>query len=191
MNSIAVKQKLIDRAQEGDTRAVGRLYDDLFPGIYGFARMRLPTVQDTEDIVSETFLTMVKQLPGFEWKHRGGFEAWVFRILRSKISNFYRANGSQTEQVEEARETRTNENSRIDVEGVVILGELRASLIDAIKSLQPRQEEVILLRYFGGLRNKDIAEVLGIEERTVSAHLSRGLNLLHDRVQNKGLKEAS
>jgi DNA-binding NarL/FixJ family response regulator len=37
------------------------------------------------------------------------------------------------------------------------------------------------LKFFGGLRNNEIAQVLGIDERTVASHLCRGLEDLHCR----------
>lgn len=190
MDSNRFDERLIERAKRGDPEAVGRLYDRQFPGIYGFARMRLPTVQDAEDIVSETFLTMVKKLPEFEPAHSGAFGAWVFRIARSKIADFYRANGNRRT-VEEDGTILAARAGGMDVLAEVQRGELRVSLLDSIRELQPRQQEVMLLRYFGGLRNKEIAEVLAIEERTVSAHLSRGLKNLQEAARNLWVEEAS
>jgi RNA polymerase sigma-70 factor (ECF subfamily) len=190
MDSSNFEVRLLDRAKKGDHQAVGRLYDGLFPGVYGFACMRLPTSQDAEDIVSETFLTMVKKLPEFEPAHSGAFRAWVFRIARNKISDFYRANGNRRV-IDNDGTALTATDSGVDVQAEVQRGELRLSLLASIGELQPRQQEVILLRYFGGLRNKDIAEVLAIEERTVSAHVSRALKSLQDAFKNEWIQEAS
>lgn len=190
MDSTNFEARLLDRAKQGDAQAVGRLYDSLFPGVYGFACMRLPTIQDAEDIVSETFMTMVKKLPGFEPAHSGAFRAWVFRIARNKITDFYRANGNRRV-IETDELVLAATASGTDVQAKVQRDELRFSLLASIGELQPRQQEVILLRYFGGLRNKDIAEVLAIEERTVSAHLSRGLKSLQGVIQNEWIQEAS
>jgi DNA-directed RNA polymerase specialized sigma24 family protein len=46
-----------------------------------------------------------------------------------------------------------------------------------------RRREIVALRYFGGLRNQEIAAVLGLGERTVAAHLSRALRDLHAAYQ--------
>jgi DNA-directed RNA polymerase specialized sigma24 family protein len=41
--------------------------------------------------------------------------------------------------------------------------------------LSPRRQEVVTLRFYGGLRNREIARVLGLDERTVAAHLCRAI----------------
>ncbi|MGD2057401.1 MAG: RNA polymerase sigma factor [Anaerolineales bacterium] len=188
MRSATEEKRLLEKAKRGDRRAVGRLYDDLFPGVYGFARIRLPTAQDAEDVVSETFLAVVDRLPEFKWNHAGGFKAWVFQIARSKIANFYRTNGHIV--LGEDSHPRGDKPSSSDVEDIVHRSEMRAALMGAIHRLQPRQEEVVLLRYFGGLRNREIAEVLAINEKTVSAHVSRALKFLQDEVDRIELLEA-
>jgi RNA polymerase sigma factor (sigma-70 family) len=51
-----------------------------------------------------------------------------------------------------------------------------------LETLSPRRQEVITLRFFGGLRNKEIAHVLDLDERTIASHLSRGLEDLREKM---------
>jgi RNA polymerase sigma-70 factor (ECF subfamily) len=50
-----------------------------------------------------------------------------------------------------------------------------------VATLSPRRQEIITLKFFGGLRNYEIAQILGLDERTIAAHLSRGLQDLQRR----------
>lgn len=50
-----------------------------------------------------------------------------------------------------------------------------------IETLAPQRQKVVLLRFFAGLRNREIARVLGLDERTVASHLSRGIQDLHQK----------
>lgn len=52
---------------------------------------------------------------------------------------------------------------------------------ELVTTLSPRRQEVITLKFFGGLRNKEIADILNLDERTVASHLSRGLQDLRDK----------
>lgn|GEM_PF-5901142 len=55
----------------------------------------------------------------------------------------------------------------------------RARLVRAaLAELTSRQQEMVTLRYYGGLRNKEIAAILTLDERTVAATLSRALEQL-------------
>jgi RNA polymerase sigma-70 factor, ECF subfamily len=42
--------------------------------------------------------------------------------------------------------------------------------------LPPRRRDILLLKFFGGLRNQEIARMLNLDERTVASHLSRALD---------------
>ncbi|HET7078316.1 MAG TPA: sigma-70 region 4 domain-containing protein, partial [Chloroflexia bacterium] len=56
-----------------------------------------------------------------------------------------------------------------------------ADLHRLIATLSPRRREVITLKFFGGLQNREIAAVLGLDERTVASHLCRALEDLYAR----------
>src|SRR5690606_7557902 len=71
----------------------------------------------------------------------------------------------------------------------LIRREHAAELRAMIEALPLRRRDVLMLRYYGELRNNEIAQVMGIDERTVSSHLSRGLRDLHDAYTAK-FKEA-
>ena len=58
-------------------------------------------------------------------------------------------------------------------------------LQEMLHTLSPRRQEIISLRFFGGLRNQEIAEVLGLSEKTVASHLCRGLDDLQTKYRQK------
>lgn len=163
-------------AQE-DPQAFKRLYDHYFPRLYAYVSYRVGRVQDTEDLVAETFLKAIEGIDSFEWRHENSFAAWLFSIARNLISNFYRQKQRwETVPLDESPDLQT---SKLLPDDVVLQKEKFQSLRRLIGTLTPRQQEIITLRFFGGLRNQEIAEVLGIDERTVSAHLCRGLQSAH------------
>lgn len=50
-----------------------------------------------------------------------------------------------------------------------------------IQELPERQQEVVTMRFFAGMKNKEIAKALGISERSVASSLCRGLKSLHEK----------
>ena len=64
--------------------------------------------------------------------------------------------------------------------------ELRAELHCAINELHAKCQEVFKLSYLHDMKNKDIADVMGISLRTVEAHMYKALKFLRDRL--KGLR---
>lgn len=169
---------LLDRARDGDQAAFRNLYDGLFPGVYGYARSRLPSNQIAEDVVADTFMAVLAQFDAFEWRGEGSLRAWVFRILRNHIADHYRQNGHFKSISLSGLEGSAEVGWAVDPEQAHSNLDQKEFLLKAISRLSPRQQEIVQLRYFGGLRNIEIAGLLGISQRAVSAYLSRALAAL-------------
>ena len=175
------EKALITRAHE-DPEAFKHLYNHYFPRLYAYVSYRVGRVEDAEDLVSETFLKAVAGIKSFQWQHENSFAAWLFRIARNSISNFYRQTERwQTVPLDELPDLQAHSLLPSDL---ILQKEKFERLRQLINTLTPRQQEIITLRFFGGLRNQEIAEILGIDERTVSAHLCRGLETAHQRYIN-------
>jgi RNA polymerase sigma factor (sigma-70 family) len=65
----------------------------------------------------------------------------------------------------------------------VMLSAEHQAVVDALASLPPRQREVLVLRYYGGLSEAEIAEATGITRGTVKSTASRALDAV-GRVMN-------
>jgi RNA polymerase sigma-70 factor (ECF subfamily) len=163
-----------------DPEIYKQLYNRYFPRLYAYASYRLGRVQDTEDLVAETFLKMFEKIEYLEWRGESSFAAWLFRVAHNLVNDFYRQNQHHEEPLllEELPELQT---SALLPDDVVHRKEMFAHLRRLIGTLSPRRQEVITLRFFGGLRNQEIAKVLGLDERTVASHLCRGLEDLHQK----------
>lgn len=173
-----------------DPQAFKRLYDHYFPRLYAYVSYRVGRVQDTEDLVAETFLKAIEGIESFRWQHENSFAAWLFRIAHNLIGNFYRQE-RRRESALSLDELPDLQASSLLPDDVVLQKEKFQSLRRLISTLSPRQQEIITLKFFGGLRNQEIAKVLGIDERTVAAHLCRGLQSAHRKYINEfvGTKE--
>jgi RNA polymerase sigma-70 factor (ECF subfamily) len=75
-------------------------------------------------------------------------------------------------------------------EQVLAQRETFAEMRTLMATLSPRRQEVITLKFFGDLRNNEIAAILGLDERTVAAHLCRGLQDLQRRYTARRHPEA-
>jgi len=180
--NIDQEKEWLARAPE-DPQAFKRLYDHYFPRLYAYVSYRVGRVQDTEDLVAETFLKAIEKIDSFEWRHKNSFAAWLFSIARNLISNFRRQ--EQRWETVPLDESPNLQARKLLPEDVVMQKEKFQRLRKLIGTLTPRQQEIITLRFFGGLRNQEIAEILGIDERTVAAHLCRGLETAHRKYINE------
>ncbi len=166
------------QAVKHNPAAFRELYRLYFPRIYGYIASRVGSRQDAEDLTSETFLKAIEGLDGFTYRGEGALAAWLFKIATNTVNGFYRKNPSRLVSLDMpiTSDSPPLEHSLMQQETSALLRQL-------IQTLPQRRQEVIRLKYFGGLRNQEIALVLGLDERTVASHLSRGLEDLHHKLQ--------
>lgn len=165
-------------ATRENPEAFTRLYDAYFPRLYAYMSYRVEHIQDVEDLVADVFLKVVQQLQHFSWRHEGSFAAWLFRIAHNTVADFYRQRepAVSLNMLETKTSVQTNSPSP---EEAIVQGEYFTQLRRLLKTLSPRRQEVIRLKFFGGLRNQEIASILALDERTVASHLCRGLRDLY------------
>lgn len=166
------EQHLIARARQ-DAQAFRALYRHYFPRVYGYVAYRVGRAVDAEDLTADIFLKVVEAFDQFEQRGEGSFAAWLFRIAHNAVSQFYR---QQPRAEVLALDEVADLHSRDPEPDEVLQGkEQFMRLRQRIASLSPRRQEIITLRFFGGLRNNEIAEALGLDERTVASHLCRAI----------------
>jgi RNA polymerase sigma-70 factor (ECF subfamily) len=162
-----------------DPDAFSRLYSHYFPRLYAYARSRVKADHEAEEVVAEIFLKVVERLDRFRWRHAQSFAAWLFRIAHNVLIDHARR--ARRSPVVPLANTSDLVSPAILPDQVVVAEEDLATLHRLLGTLSPRRQEIITLRFFGELRNQEIAHVLGIDERTVAAHLCRGLDDLHQK----------
>lgn len=159
------------------------LYRHYFSRIFAYVAYRVGRKQDAEDITAEVFMRVVEKIEQFDYRGEGSFAAWLFRIAYNRVHQFYRTSQRQEFLMLEDIPDISG-NSPLPDEAI-IKKEQFARLQDMIASLSPRRQEVISLKFFGELKNKEIAEILGLDERTIASHLSRGIEDLQEKYQKK------
>jgi RNA polymerase sigma factor (TIGR02999 family) len=133
---------------------------------YNMAGEREGHLLQPSALVNEAFVRLMRGAP-VEWASRAHFFAVSARLMRQILIDFARAQNTGK---------RGNRAPHVDISEIkdapgkaanpVDLIDLDAALED-LSGLDPRQAQVVELRYFGGLENAEIAAVLGISEPTV------------------------
>lgn len=173
------EQAWSERARN-DPQEFSKLYNYYFPKLYTYVSYRVGNSQDTEDIVAETFLRVVKGMEQFEGRYGKSFAAWLFQIAHNLVKDGYRQRHREANRVilDGLSEVAAEQGQP---EELAMQKEEFSQLYQLIKTLPPRRQEVITLKFFGGLRNQEIAQVLGLDERTVASHLCRALESLQQK----------
>jgi RNA polymerase sigma-70 factor, ECF subfamily len=176
------EQQIIQAAQQ-NRQALYPLYQQYFPLLYAYAAARIGRASDAEDVVATIWVKVMTGLEHFQYRGEGSFRAWLFRIAYHCITDYFRA--QRVEHwlpLEDLPEIASHE---LPPDEALHLKERFQHLRTRIQTLSPRRQEVLTLKFYGGLRNNEIAAILELDERTVAAHLCRAIEDLQRQYQQE------
>jgi RNA polymerase sigma factor (TIGR02999 family) len=173
--------QLIERARGGERDALDRLFELLYPELRRLARSRLARHQRSDDLgttalVNECYLKFTRA-GRLRAEDRGHFFAYCAATMRSIIVDTARAalaerRGGDLEIV--PLDTGMGDGALGADETIVQVHEA----LDTLAAVDARLVEVVEMRWFAGMSEQEIADVLGVTERTVRRHWHKARLLL-------------
>jgi RNA polymerase sigma factor (sigma-70 family) len=159
-------------SRETDNAAFERLYrtsrDDVFAYVAGMLR----DSSAAEDVTALAFERAYRKRAGFD-PRRGSRRAWLFGIARNAALDELRRRKHLAELTDEPADT---EAAGAEQQTEAALR--RTTLRQAIATLEPRERELVALKFFAGLRNSEIATVIGVSESNAGTRLHRTIQKL-------------
>jgi RNA polymerase sigma factor (TIGR02999 family) len=161
--------ELLRQWRNGDKEALHKLtplvYEELHRLAHQYIRRERPghTLQTTA-LVNEAYLRLVEQ-KDVEWQSRAHFFAVSAQVMRHILVDYARQHASAK---------RGGKVERVTLDDKATVSRKRASelvaldeAMQALEEIHPRRSQVVELRYFGGLNNKEASEVLKVSEATI------------------------
>ena len=162
--------RLLQQMSVGATEAADALYPRVYAELKSIARSRLASERqghtlNATALVHEAYLRLVRQSE-VDWQNRGHFYSIAARAMRRVLLDYAIARkaekrGGGAPVVTLEAESVAREST---VEEVLAIDEALTSLAE----LDPRQAQVVELRFFGGLKLDEIAETLGVSLASVN-----------------------
>ena len=193
---------LLSLIRQGNAQAWSELVDRFQGRLAAFAHQKARRKADAEDLVQETFLSFLKSLASF--RGQASLETYLFTILRHKITDVFRRardnpcqladvlgegreepsmNGS--DQWADSGQTASwyARNAEIHEQQEVVLADALRDLIGGYKkSNNFRDLQIVEMLFYCQLRNKDVAELIGIDEKHIAIVKHRGIARLKEAV---------
>jgi RNA polymerase sigma factor (TIGR02999 family) len=161
---------LLAAARQGDAEASRAAFALAYAELHRLARSRLRqhqpfTLLDTTALLHESYLKL-QGVGALAVQDRHHYFAYAARVMRSVIVDIARARLAERRGGEMERlvlDTALGDGANADDADVVRVHEA----LEVLQQADARLAEVVELRYFGGLTEAEIAEALGLSERTV------------------------
>ena len=139
----------------------------------------MPDEGVAEDLTAATFEQAFRKIG--QLRNDDAFAGWLFRIARNEIGQYYRR-----------RRPRTNEGQS-SLDDLLDLPDRRArrlrlptrreqltGVLEAIAGLTPREQEIIALRFVGGLTNHEIGQAMNLSDSNAGVILFRAIRKVRD-----------
>ena len=170
---------LLERIVGRDADALGELYDRYGRVVFGILHQMLPTPEAAEEVCQDAFHRFWRAAASYH-AERGLVRTWLIAIARNAAIDWRRTRGRRIEreslldadahQVSEARSVEELVAERLH-------GERLRGLVAA---LPPQQRDCLVLAYWGGLSQTEIAQRTATPLGTVKSRVRLGMDKLRD-----------
>ena len=153
------------------------LYRQYLPRILNYVRLRVDGEDLAQDLTAEVFERAISKQHTL--RRQAAFGGWLFTIARNTVAAYYRGR-RPTLSLEQAAGQPATQPSPPEA---LLRQEELARLKAALATLAGREQEIIRLKFLGGLGNKEIAEVLHLRPGHVAVILYRALRKLRTQLE--------
>ena len=151
--------------------------EPLIRRVYAYAAYRVGDGPDAEDVTGETFERALRYADSYD-PRKGEPIAWLIGIARRCADSLLAERLAGSDQVEEPADPR-------DVEAETVR---RLEVRRAVATLDPRDRELVALRFGGDLTARQIGELLGLKTNAVEVALHRALGRLRTVLDGEELR---
>jgi RNA polymerase sigma-70 factor (ECF subfamily) len=165
------------RVAAGDESAMAELVRRWERPVHGYVNRFLAcSAEDARDLAQEVFLRVWRRRR--RWKPTAGFSTWLFTIAGNLCRNRKRDLGRRPALVP----VEDGVDGRVDPHAIAEAAQTAQRVRDAVAGLPEAQREVVLLRHFGGLSYREIAEITDSTQAAVDSMLVRARRKLAERL---------
>jgi len=170
---------LVRATLAGDQRAFETLVRQYEKPIYNLALRMVRDRDDAMDVVQTVFVKVYEKLDSYNEQH--GFFSWLYRIAINESINFSKRSRKHDEY--QSGVTAALAPTQEAAHGADVLsGEIER----AIETLKQDYRTVIVLKHFHDFSYEEMAEMLGIPEKTVKSRLFTARQLLKEILESRG-----
>lgn len=170
--------ELVTRFVNGESDAITHLIHRYKNKVFTYIYITVKNHQLAEDLFQDTFIKVIKSLQDGKYQDNGRILSWIIRIAHNLIIDHYRR--------EKQLNTCSNGDYSIDlfnspkfsdetIEQTLISDQILKDVRKLVEQLPDDQKEIIMLRHYGGLSFKEIADQTNVSINTALGRMRYAL----------------
>jgi len=170
-------EDIIRKVKTGKTEVFGDIVERYQGPLFGYIRNMInQPSEEVEDLTEEVLIAAYVNINGFENGRK--FSSWLYRIAHNKSIDYFKKRRLKTNQIEDKEELLPESDEFL--EDVEIKGEMKKMVSMALKKLEIKYREIILLFYFEEKSYEEISDILRIPVNNVGVLLFRAKSKLKE-----------
>lgn len=168
------EQELAEQCRRGDNNARQQLYEQYAAHLYGMC-LRYVSDRDTaQDLLHDGFLLIFRSMEKFQWRGKGSLGAWMDRVMVNLALQYLRREAAtdRVDYLEQLPDVPDEPDSTLAEEVPTEV------VMELVKRLPVGFRTVFNLYVVEGKSHKEIAEMLGIREKSSASQLARAKEAL-------------
>ena len=174
---------IIANIENDDDRSfIENIYHTHNAMIVRLARKHAPSANDIDDIVNESYLALIKQIKTLKQLDKNSLLAYVNATTRKVAFSYIRKVGriNKHEFYDDGAYVDNLQDSGEDLDAALIQASNILELAEAISELSEGDQNVLTMKYYLELNDKEIASRLGLTVASVRPKLARARKRLYD-----------
>ena len=167
MTNSFLMERWISAIGRGDRNALEKLYDAAAPAVYGMALSILKNEADAEDVLQETFVSVLKSASGYT--PQGKPMAWIITIAKNCSYKLRKSNYRYLSM-----------DDHVHFSSNLLSPEDRLLLESCMQQLSEEERQIVVLFAVAGCTHGQIAQMLQIPQSTVRSKYHRALKKLRE-----------
>ena len=151
-----------------------QVYNAYFKRVYAYIRARITDEAQADDIACDVWQKVFEKQSSFD-ENKGNIEQWLFTIARNQVNSHFRLYYiknffSMTDKEEVFSSKEKQPLDKLDEE------EDLKQLSSALEALNQKERDLISLKFFSSLNNREIAKITSLSESNVGTIINRAVN---------------
>ena len=180
-------QMLIDAFVAGDKKCIEVLIRRYKDKVYSYILLNVKNPNVADDIFQDTFVKVMSSLRTRAYSDEGKFLSWVMRIAHNLVIDYFRYEKNNGMTSSDENEYVLNSSSLADtnIEDRLVDSQILDDVRKLLDYLPPEQKEVIMLRHYGGMSFKEIADATNVSINTALGRMRYAILNLRRIVDEK------
>ena len=157
------------------TDEFSQIYEMYFNRVYKYICYRINNHYEAEDLCSQVFETVITKYHTFS-EEKARFDVWLFAIARNTVTDYFR---SRKKRFHFSLDSITELIlSKPSPEELAIRDDEHQAMFQAMAKLRDKERNIIAMKFAAGLKNSEIAELMGVSESNIGVVVYRIINKL-------------